>query len=147
MKCLVSLRIFNGFMQTDEDLHALLIVVGMEGLTGRGLVTPESIKKEISSPLQSSKTRMTGTASDLKHDTTAIMNEVEGGVLRELNGLKKERRSLVKKNKELRLQLEQMGLMKNGRFLDEEELQSGAANDANASFEEKMEVKVEQYSF
>ena len=26
MKCLLSLRIFNGFMQTDEDLHALLIV-------------------------------------------------------------------------------------------------------------------------
>jgi hypothetical protein len=154
MKCLVSLRIFNGFMQTDEDLHALLIVVGLEGLTGRGLMTPESIKKEISSPLQSSKTRMTVGAGSTSTDTE-IMNEVEGGVLRELNGLKKQKKTLAEKNAELKQRLERMGLMKNGKFVEEEEeeeeettpKESAWENGAPAFGEKPAENKEVHFSF
>jgi hypothetical protein len=150
MKCLVSLRIFNGFMQTDEDLHALLIVVGLEGLTGRGLMTPESIKKEISSPLQSSKTRMTIGAGTTSTDTE-IMNEVEGGVLRELNGLKKQKKALREKNAELKQRLERMGLMKNGKFVEQEEettpIESAGENGAPAFGEKPADTKEVHFSF
>jgi hypothetical protein len=50
-----------------------------------------------------------------------MMNEVKKGVLRELNGLKKERKSLARRNSELKGTLERMGLMHGGRFLAEGE--------------------------
>jgi hypothetical protein len=35
VRCCINLRIFNGFMFTDEDLHELIKVVGLSSLTGR----------------------------------------------------------------------------------------------------------------
>merc|ERR1719281_2311000 len=98
MNGIVTLRIFNGFMRTDEDLHTFLVVLGLEALTGRGMATPESIQKEMSTPLESSKKRMTATAVDIKSIQTDTIKEAEGNVLRELNGLKKEKKNLQRKN-------------------------------------------------
>ena len=48
------LEIFNGFMETDEDLHVLVKVMGLERLTGRGGIGADSIQKEIHRPLRKS---------------------------------------------------------------------------------------------
>lgn len=145
MKCLLSLRIFNGFMQTDEDLHALLIVSGLEGLTGRGQMTPDSIKKEITSPLQSSRKRMT--ECDSPTSDKEIMNQVEGGVLRELNGLKKEKKALLEKNAKLKQRLELMGFMKDGEFVTPGEMGSAPENGSTASSEEAVDLVDVHFSF
>jgi hypothetical protein len=55
VNCCVRLNIFNGFMERDEDLYALVCIMGLERLTGRGAVSAESIRRETISPLRSSR--------------------------------------------------------------------------------------------
>jgi hypothetical protein len=148
MHCLVSLRIFNGFMQNDEDVHALLVVMGKEGLTGRGNLTPDSIKREIFSPLQSSKARMHGLLTDrYSTDNAQILNDAEDGVLRELNGLKKEKSSLLEQNSELKQRLEKMGLMKNGKFVEQDESALAPENESTDASEKPANVEDVHFSF
>jgi hypothetical protein len=73
-----------------------------------------------------------------------IIHEVEGGVLRELNGLKKEKKALIQKKVELKQRLEDMGLMRNGEFIREDEEGSAPTNGAH---EKSLAVDDVQFSF
>jgi len=142
---LVTLRLFNGFLQKDEDLHALLVVMGMDGLAaGRSIIRVSS---------KARMNRRESQLSTLSADDTVFLKEVGRDVLQEIKGLKMDKKALQKKNLELRQRLEGLGLMKYGEVVAQEQkgrrgsVRRGSVtfnleNDAPASSEKVADEKV-----
>jgi hypothetical protein len=89
VNCCVRLNIFNGFMARDEDLHALVCIMDLEKLTGRGTLSADAVRRESMSPLRSSRrlTRSTNGRSSSLTSKTGMPSDIvlaELAMLREL---------------------------------------------------------------